>query len=121
MRCIVCGRTEDSVAKRSLEIAAQINKVLDCVTDKEEIEVLLQRKKELDRITFTHIKISDKVLKILEKYSNPEKSDDKHDYLICMHCRSIVDNMAYEIAFGNKKFAEPASQTHRQRKSETGS
>jgi hypothetical protein len=97
MRCIVCGRTEDGVAKRSLEIAAQINKALDSVANKEEIEVLLQRKKELDRITFTHVKISGKVLKILEK------SNNTHDHLICAHCKLIVDNMVYEIASGDKK------------------
>jgi hypothetical protein len=97
MRCIVCGRTEDGVEKRSLGIAAQINRALNSTTNKEEIDALLQRKKKFDRIPFTHVKISDKVLTILEK------SNDTHGCLICMHCRLIVDNMAYEIASGNKK------------------
>jgi hypothetical protein len=90
MRCIVCGRTEDGVAERSLEIAAQINKALNSATNKEEIDALLQRKKNFDRITFTHVNISDKALKILEK------SNDTHNHLICMHCKLIIDNMAYE-------------------------
>ncbi|MDR2782527.1 MAG: hypothetical protein LBB48_01555 [Treponema sp.] len=98
MRCIVCGRTEDGVAKRSREIAAQINKALEIITNKEEIEALLQRKKKFDRITFTHVTISDEVLKILEKYSCLETSNDKHGYLICMHCKLFIDTMAYEIA-----------------------
>jgi hypothetical protein len=93
MRCIVCGRTEDGVEKRSLEIAAQINKALNSVTNKKEIAILRQRKKELDRITFTHVNISGAVLKILEK------SNNTHDHLICMHCKLIVDNMAYETTF----------------------
>jgi hypothetical protein len=29
MHCILCGRTEDGVAKRSLEIGTQINRALD--------------------------------------------------------------------------------------------
>jgi hypothetical protein len=96
MRCIVCGRTEDSVAKRSLEIAAQINKALDIITNKKELEALLQRKKKFDRITFTHVTISDEALKILEKYSETEKTDKDQNCLICMHCKALVDTISYE-------------------------
>jgi hypothetical protein len=97
MYCILCGRTEDGVAKRSLEIGAQINKVLDITENEKEIEVLLQRKKKFDRITFTHVTIFDEVLKILEKYTETEKTDKDHNCLICMHCKALVDNMAHEI------------------------
>jgi hypothetical protein len=83
MRCILCGRTEDDVAKKSLEIAAQINNALDIIENEEEIELLFQRKKKLDRITFTCVAISDKVFKILEKYTDMEKSTNEHDYLTC--------------------------------------
>jgi hypothetical protein len=98
MRCIVCGRTEDEVAEKSLEIAVQINKVLDITRNTEEIKLLLQRKKKLDRITFTHAAISDKVFKILEKYADIEKSNKAHDYLICMHCKALLVDMVYEKA-----------------------
>jgi hypothetical protein len=97
MRCIVCGRTEDEVAKKSLEIAAQINRVVDITGNKEEREALLQRKKKLDRITFTHVVISDVVFKLLEKHADVEKSDKDHNYLICMHCKALVDTMSYEM------------------------
>jgi uncharacterized protein YpmS len=96
MRCIVCGRTEDGVAKRSLEIATQINKAFEIITNKEEIEALLQRKKKFDRISFTHVTISDEVLKILEKYIETEKTDRDHNYLICMHCKTLVDTISYK-------------------------
>jgi hypothetical protein len=97
MRCILCGRTEDEVAKKSFEIAAQINRTLDITGNEEEREVLFQRKKKLDRITFTHVAISNKVFKILEKYSNLEKPDKDHDYLICMHCKALTDTMVYKM------------------------
>jgi hypothetical protein len=97
MRCIVCGRTEAEVAEKSLEIAVQINKVLDIARNTEEIKLLLQRKKKLDRITFTHTVISDKVFKILEKYEDMEKPNKAHDYLICMHCKALVDNMVCAV------------------------
>jgi hypothetical protein len=95
MRCIICGRTEDGVAKRSLEIAAQINKALEIVTNREETEALLQRKNKFDRITFTHVTVSDEVLKILEKYIETEKEDKDHICLICMHCKILVDTISY--------------------------
>jgi hypothetical protein len=99
MRCIVCGRTEEDVSKRSLEIAAQINKALGIITNKEEVEVLHQRIKKLDRISFTCVTISDKVFKMLEKYGDMEKTDKDHDCLICMHCKALVDTMSYEMPY----------------------
>jgi hypothetical protein len=95
MRCIICGRTETGVAEKTFEIAAQINKALGITGDKVEIEALLQRKKKLDRISFTHVTISDKVFNILRKYADPENSDNDHDYLICMHCKALADTMSY--------------------------
>jgi hypothetical protein len=98
MRCIICGRTEDDVAKKSREIGAQINRALNITDNEEELEALLQRKKQIDRITFTHVTISDKVLKILEKYTETEKTDKDHNCLICMHCKVFVDTISYETA-----------------------
>ncbi|MDR1587380.1 MAG: hypothetical protein LBS57_07995 [Treponema sp.] len=91
-------KNRNDLANKSLEIAARINKALDITGNKEEIAALRQRKKKLDRISFTHVKISDEVFKMLEKNTDMEKPNSEHDYLICMHCKVLVNTMVYEIS-----------------------
>jgi hypothetical protein len=94
---IVCGRTEDDAAKGSVEIYAQINKVLKVTENEEEIETLLQRK--LDRITFAQVIISDEVFKLLEKYAETERPDKDHSCWICMHCKAIFDAISCKVSY----------------------
>ncbi|MDR2865727.1 MAG: hypothetical protein LBV68_08975 [Spirochaetaceae bacterium] len=96
MRCSLCGRTEKDVAGKSLVVGAQINKALEFIKNKEETDILQQRIKKLDKITFMPVSFSDEVTQILEKYlpaEKPENSDDENEQLICMHCKFLVDNM----------------------------
>jgi hypothetical protein len=73
MRCSLCGRTEDDVAKKSLAVYDQIKKALKIIKNEEEIDILRQRIKKLDRITFTCVSFSDEVTQILKKYLSRRK------------------------------------------------
>jgi hypothetical protein len=98
MRCSLCGRTEKDVAEKSLAVGAQINSALKIIRNKEETDILQQRIKKLDKITFTAVSFSDEAAHILEKYlpaEKPENSDDEHEQLICMHCKFLIDSMTF--------------------------
>jgi hypothetical protein len=98
MRCSLCGSTEDEVAEKSLAVYDQIKKALKIIENEEEIEILRQRIKKLDRITFTHVSFSDEAAQILKKYlsgGKKEKSDDENEQLICMHCKFLTDSIRF--------------------------
>jgi hypothetical protein len=88
MKCFLCGKTEDDVAKTSLKVAKSINKALEtAVTDKER-DILLGQKKELNRISFTIIEIPKKTCTAFEKCMDIEQSNSEP--MICMHCKSKI-------------------------------
>jgi uncharacterized Zn finger protein (UPF0148 family) len=98
MHCALCGRTEDDVAEKSRAVYDQIQKALKIIKNEEEIDILRQRIKKLDRITFTHVSFSDEAAQILKKYlsrGKKEKSDEKNEQLICMHCKFLTDSIMF--------------------------
>jgi cell division GTPase FtsZ len=98
LRCALCGRTEDDVAEKSIAVYDQIKKALEIIKNEEEIDILRQRIKKLDRITFTHVSFSDEATQILKKYLSPEKKekkDEKNEELICMHCKFLTDSIRF--------------------------
>jgi uncharacterized Zn finger protein (UPF0148 family) len=98
LRCSLCGRTEDDVAEKSLAVYEQIKKTMKIIKNEEEIDILRQRIKKLDRITFTHVSFSDEATQILKKYLSPEKKenkDEKNEELICMHCKFLIDSIRF--------------------------
>jgi hypothetical protein len=118
MKCFVCGKTEDDVAKASEEMAETINRALKSAGNDKERDILLQRKKSLDKITFTHIEFSAKARTILEKYLDIEQSttqagevctlrnETNNELLICMHCKWKLGLLPPSLfdTFGNALF-----------------
>jgi hypothetical protein len=88
------------IAQNGVDSANDENNPLQNYVDNlsEEIIVLRQRIKKLDRITFTHVDILDKATQIIKKHTIAAEMPNKYNgHLVCMHCKIIIDTLSYPV------------------------